>query len=100
MPPGELVTLPRPFPFFTTVRPRLCSEKVAVTVFEPLRTKVQSPAPAHPAPDQPVKSEPTAGVAVSVSAVPFANCREHDPPQVIPAGDEITVPEPVPALVT
>ena len=100
MPPGELVTLPRPFPFSTTVRPFFCSEKVAVTAFAPLRTNVHTPAPAHPAPDQPVKTDPTAGVAVSVIGVPLANCPEHEAPQLIPPGDELTVPEPEPVFVT
>ena len=71
-----------------------------MTVFAPLRTNVQTPAPAHPAPDQPVKSEPTPAVAVSVIGVPFPNCMEHEAPQLIPAGDEVTVPKPEPAFVT
>ena len=71
-----------------------------MTVLAPLRTNVQTPAPAHPPPDQPVKSEPTAGAAVSVIGVPFPNCMEHEAPQLIPAGNEVTVPEPEPAFVT
>lgn len=94
------MTLPRPLPFLVTVSFRFCSVKVAVIAFAPLRTKVQRPVPAQPPPDQPVKSEPTPGVAVSANAMPFANCPEQAAPQLIPAGDEVTVPEPVPALVT
>ena len=47
-----------------------------------------------------MKSEPTPAVAVSVIGVPFPNCMEHEAPQLIPAGDEVTVPEPVPTFVT
>src|SRR5437764_8448591 len=52
------------------------------------------------APLQPVKVEPAAAVAVSVTDVPEANAAEQVAPQSIPAGELVTVPEPVPALVT
>ena len=47
-----------------------------------------------------VKLEPEAGAAVKVTAVPPANDAEHEAPQSIPAGVEVTVPAPVPDLVT
>src|SRR6266550_3954752 len=61
---------------------------------------VQAPVPEHPPPLQPVKVEPAAGVAVSVTTVPLAKLAEQVAPQVIPAGELVTVPLPVPALLT
>jgi hypothetical protein len=51
-------------------------------------------------PTQPVKVEPGAGTAVKVTAVPLANAAEHVVPQEIPAGLLVTVPVPVPVLLT
>ena len=48
-------------------------------------------------PDHPVKRLPTAAAAVSVTAVPEANGALHVDPQLIPAGVDVMVPEPVPA---
>src|SRR2546422_8375468 len=56
--------------------------------------------PEQPPPVQPVKVEPAAGVAVSVTAVPLAKLAVHVAPQVMPAGALVTVPLPVPALLT
>jgi hypothetical protein len=56
--------------------------------------------PEQPPPLQPVKAEPALGVAVSVTAVALAKAAEHVVPQVIPAGELVTVPLPVPALLT
>ena len=50
-------------------------------------------------PDQPVKVEPVPGVAVNVTLVPDAKEAEHDAVQLTPAGELVTVPVPVPALV-
>jgi hypothetical protein len=60
---------------------------------------VQVPVPLH-APLQPVNVEPAAAVAVSVTIVPEANDAEQVAPQSIPAGELVTEPEPVPALLT
>lgn len=51
-------------------------------------------------PLQLVKLEPAAGVAVRVTDEAAANEPTHVPPQLTPAGLEVTVPEPAPALVT
>jgi hypothetical protein len=56
--------------------------------------------PEQPAPLQPVKAEPAAGVAVNVTTVPALNDAEHVAPQVIPAGELVTDPEPEPVFVT
>src|ERR671937_186694 len=60
---------------------------------------VQVPLPVQ-SPLQPVKVEPASAVAVSVTVVPSAKEAEQVAPQSMPAGELVTVPEPVPALVT
>jgi hypothetical protein len=60
---------------------------------------VQLPVPVH-APLQPVNVEPVAGAAVRVTLVPELKLALHVAPQLMPAGDEVTVPLPVPALPT
>src|SRR5439155_11958732 len=49
---------------------------------------------------QPVKVEPAAGPAVSVTAVSLANVAEQVVPHEIPAGALVTVPVPAPVLLT
>jgi len=56
--------------------------------------------PEQPPPLQPLKVEPAAGAAVSVTAVPLGKLAEQVAPQVMPAGELVTVPLPVPALLT
>ena len=58
------------------------------------------PVPEHPPPDQPVKTEPADGVAVSVTCVPSAKLAEQVAPQSIPAGPLETEPDPAPDFVT
>src|SRR5207302_1138339 len=76
------------------------SVNVAVTVVAALRVMVQGPVPAQPPPVQPVKEEPAAGAAVRVTAVPLGKLAEQVAPQLMPAGLLVTVPMPVPALLT
>jgi|SRR5437762_12935494 len=73
---------------------------VAVTVVAALTVTVQVPVPAQPPPLQPLKMEPAAGAAVSVTEAPLANAAEHVAPQETPAGALVTVPVPAPALLT
>src|SRR2546425_9270469 len=95
MPAGLLVTVPAPAPALETVSTR-AGVKVAVTVVAAESVTVQAPVPEQP-PLQPVKVEPAAGTAVSVTAVPFVKLAEQVAPQVIPAGLLVTVPVPAPA---
>jgi len=69
---------------------------VAVTVVLPLSCTVHEPVPEQPAPLQPPKTEPAAGVAVSATVVPVENDLEQVAPQLMPLGLLATVPVPVP----
>jgi hypothetical protein len=52
-------------------------------------------------PLQPVNSDPVDAVGESVTAVPDVKGAWHVPAlQVMPAGDEVTVPEPAPSIET
>src|SRR5881628_3481596 len=86
IPAGALVTVPLPVPALLTVSAKVGSVKVTVTVVAAETVTVQVPVPEHPPPLQPVKIEPAAGVAVSVTAVPLVKLAEQIAPQVIPAG--------------
>jgi hypothetical protein len=72
---------------------------VAVTARAALIVTLQAPVPVQ-APLQPENVEPVAGAAVRVTAVPLVNDAEQVAPQAMPAGVLVTVPLPVPALVT
>ena len=50
----------------------------------------------QPVPLQPAKVEPDAGVAVRVTTVPLLKLAEQALPQLMPAGELVTVPLPVP----
>lgn len=69
--------------------------KVAVTVFAEESVTWHVPVPEQPEPLQPLKTEPAAAVAVSVTEVPKIKFAAHVAPQSIPAGAEATVPVPV-----
>ena len=61
---------------------------------------MQVPVPEQPQPDQPVKIEPVLAVAVSVTDVPGEYEAVHVVPQLMPVGELVTVPVPLPDLVT
>jgi hypothetical protein len=73
--------------------------KIAVTACAALIVTLQAPVPVQ-APLQPAKVEPVAGAAVRLTAVPLVNEAEQVAPQEMPAGVLVTVPLPVPDLVT
>jgi hypothetical protein len=98
IPEGVEETVPLP----TTVTESVAAApgtKVAVTVELVLRVTVQPPLPLH-APLQAEKDEPAAAVAVRVTGVPAEKAWEHWPGQSIPAGVDVTVPLPLPAIET
>src|SRR5215831_12497325 len=73
--------------------------KVAVTVIGALTVTTQVPVPEQGA-LQPANVEPEAAVAVSVTEVRDATDSAHVAPQLMPAGELVTVPLPEPALAT
>ena len=97
IPAGEEVTIP--LPALLTVRMKLCKVKLALALFAASIVTVQAPVPVQ-APLQPVKVEPVAGVAVSVTAVVYPKVPLQVLPQLMPAGVLATVPVPVPAGLT
>src|SRR2546422_863502 len=100
MPAGELVSVPVPVPVLETVNVRFCNVNIAVTEPAWLIVTWHVPVPAQPSPLHPVKSLPVAGVAVSVTTAAAGKGAEQVDPQSIPAGELVTVPEPLPVLDT
>src|SRR2546425_1227666 len=92
--------MPLPVPVLLTVRVTVCVSNVAVTVVAAVTVPVRAPVPAQPAPLQPVKVDPPAGVAVKITTVPLSYAAEHIAPQSIPAGLEVTLPLPIPVGAT
>jgi len=76
---------------------RVCSAKVAVSAVAAFIVRLQGPVPAQP-PLQPAKVEPAAGAAVRVTRVPVVKEVEQVVPQLMPAGELVTVPPPAPDL--
>src|SRR5215467_14157109 len=101
MPAGELVTVPEPVPSLVTVSRCCSSVKVAVTslaadivtrhLFSPL-TESQ--------PLQETGLVPALELPVRVTRVPSSYSAEHSEPQLMPAGELVTVPEPDPCFLT
>ena len=86
----------------STAAPRemLAVEKVAVTSLAAfIATVHEVPTPLH-APPHPENVDPEAGVAVRVTPVPPATDALQVAPQLIQFGDEVTVPPPLPDLLT
>jgi len=101
IPAGELETEPEPEPVFETVNVCVGTVlNVAVTDRAWLIVTWHCPVPEQPSPLQPANAEPSAAVAVRVTTVPLVYCAEHVAPQLIPAGELVTVPEPEPTVVT
>src|SRR2546426_3524880 len=99
MPAGLLVTVPLPLPADVTLRV-YSGVKLALTACAALIVTMQVPVPLHPAPLQPANTDPLAGAAVKVTCVPLTNAALHVTPQSMPAGLLLTVPMPLPVLVT
>ena len=66
--------------------------KLAVTLTVPVTVTVHEPVPEQ-APDQPENVFEPIGVAVRVTGVPaVASVKEQSEPQLIPEGEDVTVP--------
>ena len=72
---------------------------MAVTFCAELIATVHAPVPLQ-APLQPANVDPAEGPAANATEVPAAKLALHVPPQLIPAGELVTVPKPLPALAT
>ena len=98
MPVGAESTLPVPLPDLVTVSVWLAGWKFAKTFFAAsiVTTQVM---PVH-APLQPTKLEPGSGITPSVTLLPAAKLAMHVAPQLIPAGELVTVPEEAPPRLT
>jgi hypothetical protein len=96
---GLAATDPEPVPFVDRLSEYRFSVKVAVTLLAAFIVTLQAPLPVQ-APDQPLKSEVAAGVAVRFTTAPFVNEAEHVAPQEMPPGLLVTVPLPAPAFDT
>jgi hypothetical protein len=73
---------------------------VAVTDAAAVRLTVhESAVPVQP-PPQPAKVEPVDGDAVRVMVLPTSKVLAHVAPHEMPVGKDVTVPEPVPIVVT
>jgi hypothetical protein len=95
MPPGADVTVPIPAPSFVTVNEGVgFGMNVAVTDLAASIGTLHAYRPEQ-APDQPAKIESAAGVTLRTTSEPKVKLAEHVVPQLIPAGCEVTVPEPV-----
>ena len=73
---------------------------IADTLVLLARVTVHEPMPEHPPPLQPENMHPVCGAVVSLTAVPPVKEAVQVGPQLIPAGVEVTVPSPVPVLLT
>jgi hypothetical protein len=101
MPFGQELTVPSPSPEVVTVsvcwRMKVTSTSTGVG---PVVTEQTSPTQTTPAPDQPPSRELPSGLAVSITSVPLLKPAVQVSPQPIPAGEELTLPPPLPPRVT
>lgn len=93
MPPTSEVTVPEPILLTDSVY--LTCVKVAATDVAEDNTTVHAAMPEQPLPVQPVNVYPLAGTAVSLTLAPEVNEALQILPQSMPAGVEVTAPEPL-----
>src|SRR4030095_7248238 len=96
--PGLPVTRPFPLPLRPTFNVLPLTANMAVQVF--LRFMVTTPSAQSGPPLHPEKTEPEAGVGVRTTVAPFEKSAAQVDPQFIPSGLLVTIPVPVPAVVT
>lgn len=105
-PVGLLPTVPVPLPALFTASvcmTTVFAVNVALTVSSlpaGVSWQVKALVAMQLPPEKPAKTEPAAGVAVSVTGAPWLNGCAHVEPQSMPGGLLLTLPEPVPASVT
>jgi hypothetical protein len=99
-PVGLDVTVPLPFPDLPTVSVKVRRVNVAVTVFAAFIVTEQVAPETLSHPLQPPNVEFVLACAVSVTTVPLLYEAEQIAPQLIPDGLDVTVPPPVPVLLT
>jgi hypothetical protein len=97
---SNVPAVPPPPPPLPVVPEGVSAVNVAETDRFAFMTTVHVPVPEQPAPDQPVNVEPLDAVAVSTTRVLSAKGALQTPPQLIPVGDEVTLPKPDPGFVT
>ena len=100
MPAGELVTVPLPVPVRLTLSVLWVEVKVAVTLRVAFIVTLQVFPETESQPLQLEKFEFTSAVVVKVTMVPLEYVAEHVAPQLMPAGELVTVPVPVPLRIT
>jgi len=102
MPPVFDVTVPVPVPLRVTVSANVVAWLVNVAVTERacVIDTVHVPVALVHAPLQPANVEPVVTAAVSVTDAPLVKLAAHVEPQLMPMGDDVTVPVPVPAFAT
>ena len=96
--PTSEVTLPPPVPLAVTSRVRVWSANSAVTLRAALMVTVHGSLVQSPL--QPMKVLPVSGVAVSVTIVLKVKPAPQVAPQSMPAGADVTAPEPAPVFDT
>src|SRR5512133_2153120 len=72
---------------------------VAVTDFAASIVTSHAPLPVH-APVHSLNTKPASGVAARVTTLPTAKSKRHEVPHAIPPGALVTVPVPLPPVVT
>jgi hypothetical protein len=92
--------VPLPVPVFEILRVYEFRVKIALTDLFPSIVMVADVFVPVAAPDHPAKLEVASGVAVMVTVPPDGKRAVHEEPQFKPAGVEVTVPPPDPALDT
>src|SRR5438270_7273854 len=102
MPPSLEVTVPLPKATlaFLTVRVNRCTLKVAVTDRDAFMVTVQVSPETPSQPLQPPKVDPPLALARNVTRLNSSHGPAHDAPQRMPPSTEVTVPVPVPPLLT
>jgi len=100
MPAGELVTVPLPVPVRLTLSVLWLEVKVAVTLRVAFIVTLQVFPETESQPLQVEKFEFTSALAVKVTIVPLEYVAEQVAPQLMPAGELVTLPVPVPLRIT